>query len=185
MEELLVNSTPRRTSTVLGVIALAARVTLGAAFLFAAYTKLSDPALFADAIQKFKYTTEHDHDHLVKLGAFAIPWTEAVCGAALVLGLWTRAAALVLVALLGFFTFAIYEVVASGETFKCGCFGRLRLFCPEELSRCNLWQNGGLAAIGLTALGLGGGRFSLDWLLRRRATPRITVEETRPTLRPL
>ncbi len=155
-------------SPLLGAIALAARVTLGGVFLFAAYTKLSDPLQFALAIEKFKLTTPGDHDHLVKLAAFAIPWTEALCGVALILGLWTRAGALLLVALLGFFIYAILGVLARGETFKCSCFGRLRLFCPEELSRCNIWQNAGLIAVGLVPPVLGGGRFSLDRVFGRR-----------------
>ncbi len=155
-----------RAPRALGALSLAARVTLGAVFLLAAYTKLSDPMLFAQAIEKFKLTTPGDHDHLVKLLAFAVPWTEAICGVALILGIWTRAGALILVALLGFFIYAILGVLSRGETFKCSCFGRLRLFCPEELSRCNIVQNGALVAIGLVPLILGGGRFSLDGMIR-------------------
>ncbi len=175
----------RPPSAVLSAISLAARLALGGAFLFAAWAKLSNPGLFADAISKFKMTSPGDHDHLVTLAAFAIPWTEAVCGVMLILGAWTRAASLVLVALLGFFTYGIYEVVVvRGETFKCSCFGTFRLFCPEELSRCNLWQNGGLIAIGIVPFVLGGGRFSLDWLFsRRRNTPQIV--ESRPVVRPI
>ncbi len=159
---------PRALSPVLGALSLAARVTLGAVVLVAAYTKLSDPMLFAQAIEKFKVTTPGDHDHLVKLLAFTIPWTEALCGVALILGIWTRAGALILVALLAFFIYAILGVLSRGETFKCSCFGRLRLFCPEELSRCNIVQNAALVAIGLVPLILGGGRFSLDRILPTR-----------------
>lgn len=164
-------------SSVLGALSLIARVALGGLFLYAAYMKLDDPQLFAQAIEKFKLTTPGDHDHLVKLAAFSIPWVEAVCGTALILGLWTRASALVLIALLGFFTYAIFGVISRGETFKCSCFGRLRLFCPEEISRCNLKQNAGMMAVGLIPLIIGGGRFSLDAMLFRRriSTARVAV----------
>jgi uncharacterized membrane protein YphA (DoxX/SURF4 family) len=141
---------------------LVCRVALGVVFLFAAYTKLSDPLLFAQAIEKFKMTTPGDHDHLVKIAAFAVPWIEALAAAALMVGLRTRAAALVLVAMLAFFMYAIYGVLARGESFECSCFGRLSLLCPKKLGWCNIAQNAALIALGLVPLAAGGGQFSLD-----------------------
>lgn len=164
---------PPRTPMVPSLLALAPRLVLAAIFGFAAITKLENPGSFAKAIEKFKWTTEGDHDHLVKLAAFAIPWTELLCAAGLIAGLWTRASALLLTASLGVFTWAIVGVLQRGETFKCSCFGRLRLFCPEELSWCNVYQNSVLIAIGVAALAIGGGRFSLDRLLRRAGPPKV------------
>lgn len=165
----------RRPGTAGGLALLAARLLLAGVFSFAAVTKLDQPDQFARAIEKFRWTTPGDHDHLVKFLAFAIPWTELACAAALVLGVWTRSAALVLGGLLGTFTWAIVGVLRRGETFKCSCFGRLRLACPEELSTCNLYQNGALIALALAVLLLGGGRFSMDRLLRRRSEPTVSA----------
>lgn len=164
----------RRPGAAGGVALLTLRLLLAGVFTIAALAKLDQPDQFARAIEKFKWTTPGDHDHLVKLLAFVIPWTELACAAALVLGAWTRSAALVLAALLGTFTWAIAGVLQRGETFKCSCFGRLRLACPEELSACNLYQNGVLIAVALAVLAFGGGRFSLDRLLQRRPRPTLT-----------
>lgn len=174
-EAAITGDTPEapRPPAALVVASMLPRLALAGVFAFAAWTKLANPGSFALAIEKFKWTTAGDHDHLVKLAAFAIPWTELLCAASLILGVWTRAAALLLTASLGAFTWAIVGVLQRGETFKCSCFGRLRLFCPEELSWCNAYQNSALIAIGLAALAIGGGRFSLDRLRRRDDRPKV------------
>ncbi|MFM9996267.1 MAG: DoxX family protein [Phycisphaerales bacterium] len=162
-----------RTPPALAAAAMLPRLALAAVFIFAAATKLSSPRSLALAIEKFKWTTEGDHDHLVKLAAFVIPWTELLCAACLILGLWTRTAAFLLTASLGAFTWAIVAVLQRGETFECSCFGRFSFFCPKQLTWCNVYQNSVLIAIGLAALAIGGGRFSLDRLLRRGGPPKV------------
>lgn len=151
-------------------VSLAARVALGGLFVFAAYAKLRDPALFSQAIEKFHVVTPVDHDHITKLLAFGIPWVELVAAGALVLGFWTRPAALVLSGALIGFTVLIVGVVARGESFECGCLGRFKLACPAKLSWCNVGQNGVLLAIGLVALVLGGGRWSVDAVAGRSSS---------------
>jgi uncharacterized membrane protein YphA (DoxX/SURF4 family) len=132
--------------------------------VFSAAMKLDDPLLFAQAIDKFGVAVPLPADHWISLAAFVIPWTEMVCGGALILGLWARAAALLLVAALGVFTYALYEVVSSGQAFECGCFGRLKLLCPAKIGWCNIAQNSVLILIGLVPLLGGPGRFSIDRL---------------------
>lgn len=150
------------------IIALGARLLLGGVFIYSGLMKLDDPLLFAQAIEKFKVTDPVHHEHLVKLATFAIPWTEILCGGALVLGMWTRSGALVLTLALGGFMVLIWQVLARGEAFECSCFGRLKLLCPTKLSQCNLYQNGVLAAIGLLLVAGGAGRWSIDRLIGPR-----------------
>jgi uncharacterized membrane protein YphA (DoxX/SURF4 family) len=144
------------------VPALALRVLLGGLFVFSAWVKLQDPVSFGQAIEKFKVVDAEQQVHLIKLAVFAIPWTEMVCGVGLVLGLWTRAAALLLAGALAAFMVLIYQTLNRGEAFECGCFGKLRLFCPAKLSSCNLWQDGVLLAMSLSLLIGGPGRWALD-----------------------
>lgn len=150
------------------VVAMALRLLLGGVFIYSGLMKLDDPLLFAQAIEKFKVTDPVDHEHLVKLATFAIPWTELLCGAALVVGMWTRAAALVLALALAGFMVLIWQVLARGEAFECSCFGRLKLLCPTRLSRCNLYQNGVLTGLALVLLAGGAGRWSVDRLIAPR-----------------
>ena len=155
-------TTPDLPPRAWSVPALAMRVLLGGVFIYSAWVKLQDPVSFGQAIEKFKMVDAREQVHLIKLAVFAIPWTEMICGVALVLGLWTRAAALVLAFALAGFMVLIYQVLARGEAFDCGCFGRLRLLCPAKLSQCNLWQDGVLLAMSLTLLIGGPGRWALE-----------------------
>ncbi|MCC6661711.1 MAG: DoxX family protein [Phycisphaerales bacterium] len=144
------------------IAAMAMRVLLGGVFIYSAWVKLQDPVSFGQAIEKFRAVDPDRQAHLIKLAVFAIPWTEMICGVGLVLGLWTRAAALVLGLALAGFMVLIYQVLNRGESFDCGCFGRLRLACPSKLSSCNLWQDGVLLAMALVLLAGGPGRWALD-----------------------
>lgn len=129
-----------------GAVLLLLRVALGGLFLWAAWVKLENPQAFADSIKGFKVLPP-EGDHLVVLATFAVPWVEVLAGAALVLGLWARAAAWVVLLNLAVFVGAIASVLARGISTKCGCFGRLSPFCPETITTCNVWQNAVLAAI--------------------------------------
>jgi uncharacterized membrane protein YphA (DoxX/SURF4 family) len=145
--------------------ALVARLVLGGVFVFSAVMKLDQPLLFAQAMTKFKVVDLDAHDHLIKIATFAVPWTELFCGVALILGMWTRAAALLLAAALASFTVLIVQTLQRGEAFECSCFGRLRLVCPAKLSWCNVGQNSVLFALALALLVGGAGRWSLDRLI--------------------
>lgn len=156
-----------RPGAALSGVALVARLMLGGLFLFAAYAKLTNPLLFAQAIEKFHIVTSGQHDHITKVLAFAVPWIEIAAAAALVLGIWTRPAALVFVGALLAFTALIINVVARGESFECSCLGRFKLFCPPKLSWCNVYQNSVLLVIAVVAFATGGGRWSGDFVFRR------------------
>lgn len=163
------------------VVLLVLRLALGGLFLYAAYIKL-DPfgppgaaQAFADSIKGFKLLPP-EGDHLVVLATFAVPWVEAIAGAMLVLGLWSRAAALVLLLNLAAFVAAIVSVLERGISTKCGCFGKFSPFCPEQITTCNIVQNGVLAVIALVIVLRGGGMLSLDRDASRRA--RLADERT-------
>lgn len=149
------------------LLQLPCRVGLGGLFCLAAWTKLHDPQSFAEAIKGFKVLSEHDHAFLITAGTFVIPWTEMVAGVALILGLWTRAAALTLaLALLGFIA-GLVSVLSRGLATDCSCFGDMRLICPPEVGWCQVIRNLVLLLPAGYLLWRGGGAVALDALAER------------------
>ena len=99
---------------------LAARLGLGAVFLFAAYSKLKLPWIsFAATVYAYQLLP----DGAVVFVARALPWFELLLGVLLILGIqlrWVAAAASVL--LLAFFAVLVRSYV-RGMDIDCGCFG--------------------------------------------------------------
>jgi len=94
------------------------QIALGAVFVAAALPKLADPPGFAKAIwnyQLFPAFTVHP-------AALVLPWLELLCGLCLCLGLWTRAAAAWILALLLVFMAALSVNLARHHPVECGCF---------------------------------------------------------------
>ncbi|UCC68475.1 MAG: DoxX family membrane protein [Armatimonadota bacterium] len=91
---------------------------LGGLFVYASYDKVTQPDRFADIVNDYQMLP------LVFINAFALvmPWFEMVAGAALVLGLWRRAAGLILAALTVAFMVAIAQAEIRGLEIECGCF---------------------------------------------------------------
>jgi len=155
------------------IVILIARLIIGGLFLYAAYhklkpgeTALDDPTLkFLFSVEAFKILPHQ----LVEPAAWTIPWLEVIAAAMIVLGLWTRSAALALTALIGSFIYVIRISLDSGNVdMDCGCFGGAALFCPKTgLTECHFWQDVGFAAFTVFLLITGGGRFSLDALFFR------------------
>jgi putative oxidoreductase len=100
------------------VFALAARLYLGVIFLLACWHKLLQPAAFALDIATYQILPLG----LVNLLAIVLPWVELAAGLMLLLGLRTRAAALLVAGMMIMFTVAIATAVAKGLDMSCGCF---------------------------------------------------------------
>jgi len=96
-----------------------AQIALGAVFVAAALPKLADPPGFAEAIWNYQLAPAW----LVHPAALTLPWLELLCGLALCLGVWTRAAAAWLGALLLVFLAALSVNLARHHPVDCGCFG--------------------------------------------------------------
>lgn len=165
---------------------LALRATLGGIFLFAAYQKLGPDSVpdlkttaaavktpvqdFAESIKAFKVVP----DHMIPILTYAVPWTEAICGVLLIIGLRTRAASFILTAALGSFIWAIYRVVQRGEHVECGCFGKINFPCKAQITdgTCQIVRNSVLALMAVTLLLFGAGTLSFDGVFdksRRRS----------------
>ncbi len=143
------------------------RLALGGLFCLAAASKLQDPQSFADAIRAFQIVDHTRLGHLITTATFTIPWVELTAGIMLILGLWTRAAALTIALALAAFIAGLYSVIHRGLDARCSCFGNLNLFCPEAVGWCQVVRNSLMLLPAAYLTWRGGGRASLDALAAR------------------
>jgi len=97
---------------------LAARLILGATFIYASYHKIIAPADFAKLI----YGYDLFPPETINLIAIIIPFVELIVGAALIIGIYPQSAALIINAMLIFFILIISINLIRGHEFDCGCF---------------------------------------------------------------
>ena len=95
-----------------------AQIALGVVFVLASLGKLADPPGFAKAIWNYQMVPAC----LIHPAALTLPWLELLCGLALCLGLWVRAAAIWITLLLLAFLAALSLNLARHHPVDCGCF---------------------------------------------------------------
>lgn len=115
---LIPTATPGVLRRQQGVVLLLLRLGMAAVFVRAAVPKIRAPDLFALDV--------HNYQMLPAVGvnamAIVLPWVELVVGVCIGLGVWRRACALVMTALLAVFTAALLTATARGLNISCGCF---------------------------------------------------------------
>ncbi len=99
-------------------IELLARWVVGLAFVLASLHKILQPAVFAQIV----YSYQLFPDFSINLIAIFVPFVELVAGLALVAGIYPRAAAAIVNALLVAFVLIIAFNLMRGHEFDCGCF---------------------------------------------------------------
>lgn len=119
------------------------RLALGGMFIYAAFTKLPDMTTFAQEMANYQV-----------FPAWAIPvlgsWTvglELLTGAALIIGVAVRAAALVVSGLLVLFIAALSQALLRGIDLNCGCFGAAEIASWWTVARDVLMLAGGIAVL--------------------------------------
>ncbi|WP_257308881.1 MauE/DoxX family redox-associated membrane protein [Geothrix fuzhouensis] len=100
-------------------LSLAVRIALGLVFIAAALPKIGDPPGFAKAIWAYQLVP----GKVLNPMALVLPWLELVCGLALCLGVWIRAALTWVALLLLAFSLALTLNLARNHPVDCGCFG--------------------------------------------------------------
>ena len=105
--------------SVFALVDAAFRVVLGTVFIYAALSKLQDPAIFASAVAGYRMLP----DPLVAAVAILLPPAELVAGAALILSKWQREAALIILGMLAVFLAGLVQAKVRGLDIGCGCFG--------------------------------------------------------------
>jgi uncharacterized membrane protein YphA (DoxX/SURF4 family) len=95
------------------------RVAIGAIFIVAGISKIGHAGIFAQEIAGFRLLPAP----LIAPLAVGLPFFELLLGAYLVIGLYTRIAAVVGTVQLVIFAAAIASAVLRGMSVSCGCFG--------------------------------------------------------------
>ena len=96
----------------------ALQIGLGVLFIFASYAKILSPGEFAKSIANYQILPTA----LLHLSAIILPWLELVCGVALIINKYPRAANLLIGLMTIIFTTAIISAMARGLDINCGCF---------------------------------------------------------------
>ena len=97
---------------------LGLRLLVGTVFLYAAWSKIEHPHQFGIAVRGYQIIPVS----VSNLFAVSVAWIEAVAGAFLILGLFTRASGGAVMILLGIFIVAVGAVLVRGMAVDCGCF---------------------------------------------------------------
>ena len=114
-----VNARPERRERVKDVVGLLLRLFLGGVLLYAGIAKVGRPLTAERAVQAYEIFPME----LAGWIGIALPFVEIVLGVLLVLGLFTRPAAIVSTLLMLAFIVGISQAWARGLTIDCGCFG--------------------------------------------------------------
>lgn len=144
-----------------GLAVAIVRILLGGLFIFAGVIKLGDIQGFAFSVKAFEIFPA-EAEHAVRLVTFAVPWTELIIGVMLVLGYWTRGAALLLAAILAGFVAGIVSVLARDMNVTCGCFGRFERPCTGPIGVCHVIRNAVLLLGTLFVVWKGPGSMAID-----------------------
>ena len=149
------------------------RLVLGGLFILAGYMKLTNGDFSYHSVKAFDFGLSVP---VLQVLAWVVPWAELLTGLLLVLGLWARGAAVVVMLMMGAFMAGIASVMWRGMDVKCGCFGALKLFCGDQpMGWCHLIRNAVMGGAGLLVLVMGPGVPSLDrclgsWRARKSST---------------
>lgn len=107
----------------------AARIFLGAVFLYASYDKILHPQAFTEAVYNYQILP----DFAVNAAALVLPWIELAAGLCLIAGVWLPGATLICALLMTAFTAALVFNQIRGLDVHCGCFSTQAAHGPANL----------------------------------------------------
>lgn len=105
-------------TTAKSVAILVLRLFCAGLFLFAAWDKILHPTAFSDTVLNYHLLPRE----LVNVFSLWLPWLELIVGVLLLAGVWARASAALMTAMMLMFLVAIAQAVFRGIDIHCGCF---------------------------------------------------------------
>lgn len=144
------------------IVSIAGRTLLAVTFIWACIHKIAEPFDFALQVATYQILPLT----LVNLQAIILPWLELSSALLLVVGLWTRAAALVTCGMNLMFIAAISMALNADLHLQCGCFASTS--AGEEMDVDLILRDIGLLIVGAYLVYSRPDRLTLDsWLSRR------------------
>jgi len=140
-----------------------ARVVLGGIWIWAAWSKLGNPRGFVQAVRAYDVTPEW----MSKAIGYGLPVLEVCIGVLLILGIVTRAAAIVSGLLLFVFLIGLIQASARGLKLECGCFGGGGTTIGSTHYTLDILRDVGLIAVSAYLVIWPITRFSIDEFLAR------------------
>lgn len=131
----------------LRVALLGARLYLGGVFVAASLHKIADPGAFAVDIATYEILPTL----WVRPAAATLPYVEIAAGLALIVGYCTRAAALIVSALMLVFMAALASAMARGLEISCGCFAAQTLE-TDPIGWQTMFRDAAWLALGMAIL---------------------------------
>ena len=107
-----------RSERILSALDAVFRCVLGGIFIYAAWSKIQDPGLFASQVAAYRMLP----GCLVSLVALVLPMVELLSGIVLIATRWPREAALLILGMLGMFFIGLTQGIVRGLKISCGCF---------------------------------------------------------------
>ncbi|MDJ0762444.1 MAG: MauE/DoxX family redox-associated membrane protein [Myxococcota bacterium] len=144
------------------VLSVGCRLLLAITFIWACIYKIAYPYDFALQVATYQILPLS----LVNLQAIILPWAELVVGVVLVVGWWTRGAALVTCGMNVMFITAIALALSADLQLQCGCFSSSEV--GDQLNAGLIIRDIGLLLAGLFLVVIRPDRLTLDrWFERR------------------
>ena len=159
------------------LLAVPARLYLGAVFLLACYHKILHPDTFALDVAAYEFLPLQ----LVNLFALVLPWVELVAGVMLVVGFRARAASLLVALMMVAFIIALSAALVKGLDMSCGCFAE-GVGEADPISWKTLVRDGGWLLLAVYVLFLDRCPLGVDRLLARRK--KVGPNGVQPTVAP-
>lgn len=156
---------------------LFARLCVGGVFVISAITKMLDREGTAVAMSRYPFLPAG----FGRFVAYTFPYVELLVGGLLVLGLFTRVAALAAVGLFVLFTGLIIYDLTRGQSSSCHCFGRLS---AEKLTPMAVVRNMVLLAMAVLVFVAFDGWLSVDSALNGSAGVGLLIANERAAALP-